>query len=84
MPKIKQSLALLTDLTSGPGGIPFGLGPGGKGPAGDVLGALAAMIEEAGIDPDDLLGPDGDFDDDFDDDDDFAPAPPPRPKRKKR
>jgi tetratricopeptide (TPR) repeat protein len=74
VPKIRESLSMLRDLSSSPMGLPFmGTGPdalpGGPGTGGfhDFLGALSGMF---GGGPDD-----DDFDDNFDDEPARLPAP---------
>ena len=82
IPRIRQTLNAINDLFGGPIGLgpmdmPFPFPSGGKGAApASMYEAIEAMMEEGGIDPDDLFGPDDE------DDDGWGPAPTPRPRRK--
>ncbi|MCA1686977.1 MAG: hypothetical protein LC745_13610, partial [Planctomycetia bacterium] len=75
IPPIKQAMTLLNDLTSGPMGLPFASGPG-RGGARGFLDTLAAMLDESGIEPEDIFGPG------FEDDDESPPSRAPRPRGK--
>ena len=92
LPKVRETLTTLEDLTAGPLGLPFGClpfgGPGSPLPdpsslPPELLDMIEAMGGLEGLDPEDLF-------DEFDDDgfDDYwdegppAPSPPlPRPRR---
>ncbi len=91
VPRIRESLTGLEDLTSGPFGSPFGGSPFGGSPFGgpggrmpdpstlppELLDMFEGLADAMGFDPDDL------FDDDDDDDGGPGPfsTPAPRPRR---
>ena len=83
IPKIKQALSTVNDLSGGLMGLPFPTDSRG-GPPESFFDMFQSMMDEHGIDPDDLFGPEDDEDDGWDPTPIPTPTPRPRRKAKKR